>query len=284
MKRRSQLIYIASSLVVCGCFALFLRFLAAPVLYEVFHVDGRQMDPLVNPPWNSIEYYQIDPATIIADIKNGQKDVFRLFEDMSVIPEHASGSFPWSSEEYFTIAQAHHLYLTGEPVDDEWKIFAPGDFEIDQCRDEMKGFDKATIIFYKSESKSFPVTYMEIEPLRELISSAVTDYVRVNHESPWERFFDNPDSHFEEAKAIQGEISAEDALQIAEEAGGKEMRQQLSNDGCRIRVVYFVDKWVVWYYWRTQDLGFTLDFEINSDNGSYKIERDLDRCERTICP
>lgn len=280
MKKRKQFIYLVFSLFVCAG----LMFLAVPVLDEIIHVDSPQMDPSDNLPWSSMGYYRIDPSAILMDIKNGQKDVFRWLEDKTAVPEHPSGSFPWTSDEYFAVARAHHLYLTGEPVKNNWKIYSPGDFQINQCRDEMQGFDSATIIFYKKEPGSFLVTYMEIKPLNESVSSVNTEYQRQEHRSAFDRFFDDPDSHFEEAKVIQGEINAEDALRIAENAGGKEMRQKLSNDDCKIRIGFFVDKWVVWYYWKAKDLNFTLDFEINSENGSYKIEQDLKKCERTICP
>jgi len=281
MKSRNRLIYIAISLFVCGCLAFFLDSLFVGYIVEDSYAYT-QMDPIDNRPL--LEYYQINPFTILADIENGREDVYRLLEDRAASPEHPSGSFPWTSAEYLTIAKAHHLYLTGEPAEGEWKIFEPGDFEIDQCRDEMKGFDRATIIFYQREEASFPVTYIEVEPLNEMIASANTEYAREYHESPLHRFFDDPDAHFREAKVIQGDVSAEDALQIAENAGGEEMRQKLSNDGCRIRIVFFVDKWVVWYYWKTNDLRFTLHVEINSDGNRYKVSRELHKCERTICP
>lgn len=282
MKSRNRQIYIAISLIVCGCLVFFLRGLVGYIVEDSW--TFRQMNPIDNLPWGKMKYYQFDPFTILTDIENGWEDVFQLMEDEAVIPEHPSGSFPWTSAEYLTIAKAHHLYLTGEPAEGEWKIFEPGNFEIDQCRDEMKGFDRATIIFYKREEASFPVTYMEIKPLNEMIASVNIEYAREYHESPLHRFLDDPDAHFREAKVIQGDVSAEDALQIAENAGGKEMRQKLSNEGCLVVVVYYADKWVVWYYWKTNDLRFTLDVEINSDGSRYKVSRELHKCERTICP
>ncbi|MCJ7433473.1 MAG: hypothetical protein MUO77_08305 [Anaerolineales bacterium] len=286
MKKQKRLLYglLATPVLICGLYVCFQTFNDPMFFHDTFVGGSPQLNPLDNPPWSHMGYYQIDPSTILADIKNGRKDVFRFFEDKPDTPEYPDGSFPWSSQEYLTIAKALHLYLTGEPADGEWKIYSPGDFSIHQCRDDMKGFDSAKVFFYKKEPVSFPVTYMEFDPLEELIYATNAEYPREDRQSPLARFFGDPDSYFKEAKAIQGEISAEDALQIAENAGGKEMRQKISNIGCRILVAYFVDKWGVWYYWQTKDLKFTFHFDINSDDGSYKIERDLDRCERAICP
>ncbi|HCB01681.1 MAG TPA: hypothetical protein DEP19_04800 [Anaerolineae bacterium] len=228
-----------------------------------------QMNPLHNPPLSG-EYYEINPETVLSEIEEGNIEVFQYFEERDIYPEHPSGSFAWSSADYFAIAKAHHLYRTGETADGEWKIFAPGSFEIDQCSDDMQGFDKATIIFYKREPESFPVVYIEIRPLREHIYSAIPDYERISYDTLIENFLFDPDTAFKEALSVQGSITAEKALQIAEEAGGKELRQQLSNNECRIVIAYFFDKWVVRYYWGGT---YFLTVDIDPNDGTYKIER-----------
>lgn len=248
------------------------------------HFDRiRQANPLNDPPLN-LDYYQIDPATLFVDLENKGDNAFQPVEGKPNDTEHISGSFPWSSADYLTVANAHHNYLVSEPVSDAWKTYGYGVFRINQCRDKMQGFDSARIIFYMKEQSSFPVTYMEIEPLKGFIYSTSLEYQRANYQGLLEKLLLDPDSNFEEAKSLQGEINAEGALQIAESAGGEELRQKLSNIGCDLRVVYYDSRWVVWYYWKTRDLRFTIDFEIDAEDGSYKIEQDLDRCERVVCP
>lgn len=63
------------------------------------------------------------------------------------------------------------------------------------------------------------------------------------------------------------------------------MRQRLSNEGCKVDISPYINKsWRVQYYWNTQDLVFFLSFDVNADDGGYKVEKDVKKCERTICP
>ncbi len=299
MKKRKQVLHtlliFSLPTVLCICFlfvnpalSLDLGQIASNIIELVNAVvfdNTFQQSPLNDSPSNSENYYLITPSTLLEDIGNDQKNIFRLVEDEDVVlpVKNPSGSFPWSSEQYFSVAKAHHLYLTNEPAESEWKIFAFGYFDINKCENELKGFDSATIVFYKEKLSSFPVTYMTIEPLREVIGSASLDYQREKQRSLFAKFLDNPDDSFKEAIAVR-ELSAEEALQIAENAGGEDMRQRMMDEGCSIQMAYYVDKWVVWYRWQTKDLNFALIFDINSNDGSYKIRQELKKCERTLCP
>lgn len=262
MKKQKWLFFLLI-IVTCICTFVFLYY-----LWKVVMSAPIQTNPLHNPPLSG-EYYEINPETVLSEIEGGNIEVFQYYEERNVYPNHPSGSFAWSSEDYFAIAKAHHLYRTGESDDIAWKVFAPGHFEIDQCSDNMQGFDSATIIFYKREPESFPVVYIEIRPLREHIYSAIPDYERISYDTLIENFLFDLDTSFKEALSVQGSITAEKALQIAEEVGGAELRQSKSNKGCRIRITYFSDSWVVWYYWGGT---YFLTVEIDANDGTYKIE------------
>jgi len=272
---KSKLIKVFSALLlavlICaGCFALYMEFIFDPIDYEY----NLPRNPADDPP-GGYDYYQIDPSTTLADLANGMNDVFRLLENEPDIEPEPSGTYPWSQEDYLTIAKAHHLYLTSESTENGWKIYGSGLFKIKQCRDDMRGFDWAHIIFYKINTDgSFPVTYMHIRPLEGLIYSASLEYEARKG-----------DVGFQEAKAMTGDVTADEALQIAENAGGKAMRQQLFNNGCDVWVTYNSDQyWHVSYSWNTDDLDFDLDFEVNANDGSYKVSRRIYKCERNICP
>ena len=261
-------------LIFAGCFVLYLEFIFDPIDYEY----NLPRNPADDPPGDyDYDYYQIDPSTILTDLKGEGNDVFLSLpnEPESFNDIYPSGTYPWSQEDYLSIAKAHHLYVTGELVENGWKIYGMGDFGIYQCRNGMHGFDSAKIIFYKKNSDgSFPVIYMYIRPLEGLIHSASLEY----DARRW-------DDGFKEAKVMTGNVTADEALQIAEEAGGKAMRQKLSNDGCDVWVTYYSDEyWHVDYSWNTDDLDFDLDFEVNANDGSYKVSRRMYKCERNICP
>lgn len=267
MKKRNCLTaafgIITGIITLCVC-ALCYLFVVLVVRPEYPYQD----DPLSDPPTGSLQYYNIDPATILTDIKNGKTDIFPIFPEGEPVPNHPSGSFAWSSEDYIAIAKAHHFFLTGEPVGGEWKFFAPGHFKINQCSDNVRGFDSAKIIFYKREAESFPVTYIEINPLRENIRSSYLSYERLPDDTLFEKFWNNPDGSFEESLAVQSPITAEKALQIAEAAGGAALRQQVSNY-CRIEVTYYMDDWAVWY---RQGGSVLLVFNVDAQDGSYTID------------
>lgn len=53
-------------------------------------------------------YYQIDPYTILSDLRNGRVDVFIDSATFPDIPELPSNSFLWKGEDYLTVAEAVH--------------------------------------------------------------------------------------------------------------------------------------------------------------------------------
>lgn len=269
MKKRNGFISTLLVIMVCVCALCVIRFLLAWSL-ELFLDSPSQSDPLNNPPYGQYQSYEIGPTTILADIKNEKTDIFPILPEDASVPRHPSGSFDWSSADYFEIAKAHHLFLTEEPASGEWKLFSPGgDFSIGQCSDDMKGFDSATIIFYKREPEAFPVTYIEIYPLLEIIDSANITYARMPDDNIFERIWYSPDTSFKEALSVGSAINAEKALQIAEEAGGAELRQRFSNN-CDVRITYFTDDWVVRYYQSGTKL---LTIDIDAKDGTYKIKQ-----------
>lgn len=234
-----------------------------------------QQNPSDDPPGN-FQYYQINPLTILEDLRSGKSDLFhRLENEPDTFKEiYSPGTFSWSQKDYLTIAKAHHSDLTKELAEGAWKVFSFGKLDISLCRDNMQGFDSATIIFYKETSKSFPVTYMYIRPLEGLVYSSYVEYER----RPFVEGFSS-------AEVFEGNLTADDALQIAEQAGGMAMRQRLFNDGCYIRVTYFNDEyWHVDYSWDTDDLEFDLNFKVNANNSSYQVLKKEYKCERNTCP
>lgn len=257
MKKRKWLIYILLVGLLCAsCLILFVW--TDPNEYS----KNRPLNPGDDYP-AYFDSYQIDPANILSDLRSGRKDVFtpsdfNSSEDGLKKMLHPFGTFRWSQEDYLDIAKAHHLYLTGETFENDWKFYSYGGFSFERCRDPMQGFDSADIIFYKKNPDgSFPVTYMIIYPLRAWIESTYTQY-----EPRW------GDKDFSEADVMNGKITADQALLIAEAAGGEAKRQELSNDGCKMNVRYYADEyWRVSYRW----INSQLEFKINAHDGSYEI-------------
>lgn len=272
MKRAKWFIYLSLALVsICAC----LLFLS---------MAESQSNPVSDPPTYK-EYYQIDPVTLLSDLRTGRKEVFVQLDSKPDDPGYSPESFSWSSEDYLMIAKAHHEYLTGEPVGTAgWMLYSFGAFDL-TCRDNMQGFDSATIVFYKKEPDVFPVTYIEIKPDEGFIRSIYTQYPRIKYDNSIYELLYNPDWDYTATEVFQGTIGAEKALEIAEEANGREMRERYFNIGCAISVVYYENRWVVWYRWNADDLYYTVSFDIDATDGDYKIKSNKSRrCEREICP
>lgn len=272
-----------------GAFCITLLVFVNPVFlhdiqYDLFYRGKPQKDPFNDPP-RVLEYYEIDPSTILEEISAGKHNVFLKIEGEpdNYVNIYPSGTFTWSQEDYLAIAKAHHLYLTGEVVNGDWKVYGHNVFSVYQCQNNMQGFDGARFSFYKESPDVFLVTYMLIYPLKGMIYSTSTEYKRERYLGS--RFLNNTDAHFYEAKALQGNITAEDALQIAENTKGEEIRNNLSNRNCSLSVSDFGDEyWHINYSWYTDDLIFDLDLNVNAKDGSYEISQNTSKCERILCP
>ena len=239
-------------------------------------------DPF-DPPQDSLVdlyprvYYKINPVSILTDIENGNvENAFRLIDvEPSFTDIYPSGSFLWKQEDYMEIANAHLFYRTGETMEDGWFVYGVGKFRIDACSDDMRGFDSAEIrLFKRASDGGYDGFVVDIRPLEETLMSGEGWYKAV--------LFDD---RYAPSKVIESNLTAEDALQIAEQVIGKEMRQKLTNDGCRVSVSYFRDEyWNVSYRWFKDDLDFSLWVEVNVNDRQYKIKSHVYKCERTICP
>jgi len=223
-------------------------------------------------------YYKINPATIFGDIEKGNvENTFRLMNiEPTVFPAiHPSGSFSWTQEDYIKIANAHLFYQMGETMEDGWRVYGKGEFRISDCSDEMRGFDWAEIrLFKRASGGGYDVLATDIRPLEEVLMSGERLFKAI----PF-------DDRYVPANAIESRLTAEDALQIAEQVVGKQMRRKLSNHGCDVSVSYSRDEyWNISYWWSTDNLHFNLDIDVNVNDEQYKIKSHVYKCERTICP
>ncbi len=187
-----------------------------------------------------IEFYAIDPNTLINDLAQGGKDVF-VAQDES--PYEASPTFgepvQWSPADYFQIAQALHTLVWGESLD-EWNLRVisynmdcgyltngPQDAVFAYCRLEQLGGDETRW-----------VSKLSIEPRRNTVAALKEEYY--------------PHQANQQALDLsQLKISAADALEIAERNGGYETRMAVENM-CGIYIILNTDSlnddWKVRYY------------------------------------
>lgn len=206
--------------------------------------------------------YTIDSRTILSSLEKGEKDVFF---PMVATPDPDSyyftdGSVPWTQLDYLEIANALSQFVWKENLDfDNWTVH---DLRIRrECRDNSVGFDSFDITYYKTIEvnlqKVYTARYIKIYPSANIVSwGGNTNFLG----------FDKWDS-FDPRKFT---ITADDALQLAEENGGKEARSKVKN-GCRILINTSNKKdgsWDVVYYIGASDI---FEMLVDPYSGKYEV-------------
>ncbi|MGD8456666.1 MAG: PepSY domain-containing protein [Anaerolineales bacterium] len=182
------------------------------------------------------ESYSINPDTILEDLSQGKTDVFIPQEYM---PDEKSREYvEWKSADYDLIVEALHEMMWGETLEG-WKMNLMG-FEWD-CEYIDKGPRNANY------------TYFKVEKLRERKSRFVSNlWVSPNWNSVRASMWENYPRLccWDEINPEKLEISAEEALDIAEKNGGAEYRVSIENS-CKIIVSLPAkldyDGWIVSY-------------------------------------
>lgn len=210
--------------------------------------------------------YKINPETILTSLDRGETDVF---VPISVPIEESyrlfsPGSFSWRQSNYFKISSSTHHYVWEEKLDD-WRLSAM--HFSGNCLDNPNGFDGGEITFFKptSDGSSYETRLIIISPLWG--------------EVEWggSAFYPHPPLFgWKSIDLDRLEVTADDALQIAEENGGQEIRKEVGNS-CTVKIILSpnTDSGYVWrvYYFPGYPYYDAETFEINIDpyTGHYEI-------------
>lgn len=212
---------------------------------------------------NSVDYL-IAPDTILTMLSQGDSNVFFPVQatpgpNDDLLP---NGSFSWTQADYLKIAAALSQHAWGDQLEG-WKIYS---LDIDRnCRNLNAGFDSFRATYYKETTINSEERYItrqiDIFPLAKLVT--------------WRDGADYPHSFLKPWHAVDFnnfKITADEALQIAEENGGVDARLK-SNNECMILVSLYQrnqNKWSVTYY-------PLVSFQalINPYNGEFKIFNEL---------
>jgi hypothetical protein len=202
-------------------------------------------------------YYTINPQTILASLDRGKTDVFTplLATQDPNTPLLPSGSAFWTQSDYLKIAETLSQNVWQDTLQG-WNVYYLA-FD-KQCQDNPVGFDSLDITYYKiievSERKVYTARHIEIYPLAGVVSWGGGTTFSIS-----DKWYGIDLTMFK--------ITADDALQRAEENGGEAARLKVRND-CRILIRTpnhdDDDSWDVSYY-------FGVNFEILVDpyTGSY---------------
>jgi hypothetical protein len=193
--------------------------------------------------------FLIDPETILESRNNGKRDVFTPYLDQvdGELPKDVfNGPISWTSDEHFMIAGALNHLVWNDDLND-WKLYEM-DFLLD-CQDNLNGFERSYMMYFKG-FLTYDVRAFSIIPRYR--------YVEWREDSD----HSHPLLGWKSIDLKRLRINALDALEIAEENGGKGFRLK-SNNHCRIRVFMQPENfsgWVVRY-----SNANSIDFQLTID-------------------
>lgn len=164
--------------------------------------------------------YQINPSTILSDLKNGRHSAFTVGTDPN-IPLLPSNSILWKGEEYFAIAEAAHEQEWGESLA-KWYLYSLR-FSIQRCQQVEEGIDSAEVIYYQQQGEYYVTHGMWINPL---FSEVLVGENYYPYSGKWEQI---------ELDKLEIKMPT-DALEIAEAQGGRNAREKQGKDGCSISI------------------------------------------------
>jgi hypothetical protein len=180
---------------------------------QIFYPSGLISD------FPNIGQYSINPDTIFTNLLEKDKEVFEAFPNLdnsNIIPL-SYGSFPWGQSEYLIIMDALHQFRWRESLDD-WDIYEMSFTK--GCNDDSLGFDAASLLVYKidEDNPTYYIThFLGIYPLIGVVE--------------WgEGQFSRPLFGWQNIDLAKRKVTVDEALQVAEENGGKTFRLQNMNE------------------------------------------------------
>jgi len=237
--------------------ALFLTFL---VIGYVYVFDPGQEDrqlPVGISDFRDQNFYRINAATILDSIDQGKTEVFTPGSVDQQTPPDKSVS--WRQSDFVMVARTLNQFVWKEPLSG-WRLYSMH-FSLD-CKDEPTGFTEADFYYFKTafhDNGKIRYTTQNF-----FISPEYGEVLWAGGSN-----FPHPLIGWENIRLSQIQITAEDALAIAEANGGKETRQLVDNE-CMIHVRLAGDKtWQIVIY--QNDTGSSL-FRVVIDSGSGNIE------------
>jgi hypothetical protein len=157
--------------------------------------------------------------SIFALSDNQQNPIhWSYFEVSDYLPNLDSNNF-FHEEQFYKIASAAHFQRWNEEMED-WNLLW---ISINQdCRDKLGDFQNFYISFYKRDRLTHTYSSLHITPSQ--------NYVSLQEREFYLQLFSEPDIDMSKL-----DISATEALNIAERNGGANLRKEL-NDACEISI------------------------------------------------
>ena len=167
--------------------------------------------------------YQIDTASILTSLAEGETNLFAAQE---TAPQTSTALLSsWRQSDFIDVARALNQVASQEPLSG-WRLYSMH-FST-PCKDDLSGFTEADFYYFKT-------TFRENGKIRYTTQNI---FISPEYEQViWSggATFPRPLIGWDYVRLRRIQITAEDALAIAEENGGRETRQLVDNN-CRIHV------------------------------------------------
>jgi hypothetical protein len=192
------------------------------------------------------QYYTIEPTSLMDSLKNGEMAFTPVSQRPEFVPFDQSVTVDWDQVDYFYIANALYVGILGKTLQG-WQLGSMG-FALG-CSQIQSGFQNGRFGFFSVVKDNNQESRLErdinIDPSDNFVNVSETKYSpKLVELSP--------------IPLNENILSAEEALQRAENAGGKETRLSVTND-CTISLQLTQDfslwnkKWWWWVNYSGRD-------------------------------
>lgn len=208
---------------------------------------------------SSLYYYntgliKLDPESVLQSLEEGNLNVFfpdfRLFDDRHIGPVLYNEPVDWRQSDNLKIVNAASEYISNDSLDG-WKLFSMA-FNVD-CQHMDRGLPGGDFQYFRTifENGKMIDTWREIEISSEFSWIAWGSGAKYPHPLSGRKSID--------LKMLK--VTADDAIRIAEDRGGKELRS-ISQNQCSVHMVLWPQgtKKGWWITYNTSS-----DFEVRID-------------------
>jgi hypothetical protein len=169
--------------------------------------------------------YKINPQTILISLELGNTNVFEpLLEDPRDVEELTDISISWTQADFMRIFSALSKFVWDDAMDPKvWNIYAIH-FSGGCIDEDCELFHYARIIYFTKTGNSYTTRFIDIQPYFGLVRWGDGASYRQPILHKWKG-----------VDLAASKVSAENALKIAEENGGKERRLKVY-DRCPVYI------------------------------------------------
>jgi hypothetical protein len=208
--------------------------------YYIFVGDAKpkpNANRITDYPEDRAGWYRFDPKTILASLDQG-KNVFISLPDNDDDLDVEYTGIVWTQADFLRVANVLSQKVWNEPLDmDGWNVYFI--LMSRDCNDDFGGFTSFEITYYKTIKTGWEMVYtarhIELAPWRGVAKWGGNVDFSTLFIFGWKNI-----------ELTKFKITAEQAIRIAEENGGKAARLSNNNE-CRIYVDVVEDDWDVDY-------------------------------------